>query len=107
MHHGSLSSFARSATLALFTACLIARTLAADPPSGSFSPTSASLIWTGTAPGTGAVDPETTIEGFNSDSFTLNVTGSEAEWAGKYIEIRLQWLLPTNDYDLYVHKGGL
>jgi hypothetical protein len=52
------------------------------------------------------VDDASSVEGFNVDSFTLEVTGTEAAWAGKYVEIRLQWLLPVNDYDLYVHKGG-
>lgn len=108
MHKGSLSSMiARYVALVLFSACLIARGLAADPPGGSFGPTSAPLIWTGTAPGTGGINEAECIEGFNADSFTLTVTGTEAEWAGKFIEIRVQWLLPVNDYDLYVHKGDL
>src|SRR6185295_8961310 len=29
-----------------------------------------------------------------------------ADWAGKQIRIKIEWLLPVTDYDLYIHKDS-
>lgn len=82
---------------------------ASDPPSAQISSLSQPVVWNGTATGTGAVSAageDTAVEGFNADTFLLNVTGTEAEWAGKYIEVKVTWTIPVNDYDLYIRKGS-
>jgi hypothetical protein len=79
---------------------------AADPSSGSVGPElGASVSWIGTAPG-GVSDGEgTCVEGVNCETFTLNVAGTQADWAGKRITVRIAWANDVNDYDLYIRKG--
>ncbi len=81
---------------------------AAAPPSGTIAPTSSPVMWTGTAPGVppavgGEADCE---EGANCDTFQLTISGVPNDWLGKQVKVRIQWLSPTNDYDLYIHKGS-
>lgn len=85
--------------------------LAADPPSGTISPSGPNLTWNGTASGippTGGGEASCE-EGTNCDSFTLTVSGTPADWAaaGKVVHIQINWASPTTDYDMYVHKGSL
>jgi hypothetical protein len=65
----------------------------------------------GNAPGTGGTGGEGQCidsgPAQNCDSFTLTVSGTEADWTGKLIQIRANWSLQASDYDLYVHKGDL
>ena len=42
------------------------------------------------------------VEGVNCDSFALTIDGTADDWTGKVARIRINWLLPTTDYDLYV-----
>lgn len=92
--------------LSLVCAVSIVRLRASDPASGSITPTSQPVTWTGTAVG-GTNDGEATcVEGANCDTFTLTVTGSPADWTGKNIRITLSWVVLASDYDLYIHKGS-
>jgi hypothetical protein len=90
-------------------------TRASSPSAGTLSPeATAPLTWTGTA--TGGVAPnaplgligaeDTCQEGLNCDTFTLTVAGTPADWSGKLIRVKIEWLLPASDYDLYIHKDS-
>jgi len=87
---------------------------AASPTSRTLSPTAtAPVTWTGTAIGGGAlnaapaVGSETLcVEGLTCDTFSLNIGGTAAAWAGKVVRVKIEWSLPVTDYDLYIHKGS-
>jgi hypothetical protein len=87
---------------------------AASPTSTTLSPTAtAPVTWTGTAVGGGALNAAPVVgsetlcrEGLTCDTFTLNVGGTTAAWAGKRIRVKIEWNLPVTDYDLYIHKGS-
>ena len=88
---------------------------AASPASTTLSPTAtAPVTWTGTALGGGALNAPPVIgsealcrEGLTCDTFTLNVGGTAAAWAGKVVRVKIEWNLPVTDYDLYIHKGSV
>src|ERR1044072_3627727 len=84
---------------------------AADPGGGSITPTGPTLNWIGNVPGTGGTGGEGQCidsgPAQNCDSFTLTVSGTDTDWTGKLIQIRVNWSLQASDYDLYVHKGDL
>ena len=112
----SLSMFVSMAVAALAVAAVLLGPTAeaSDPGSSNLSPTSgASVSWKGTATGGGALNgagvapvknEDLCVEGTTCDTFTLAVTGTPAEWAGKTIRVDLTFDLPTSDYDLYIHK---
>jgi hypothetical protein len=80
---------------------------AATPPSGAIAPTGPVPTftgnWTGTATGTGANATEVDcMEGVSCDTFRLTVV--PGVWTAKIIKARIQWTLPANDYDIYIHK---
>jgi hypothetical protein len=90
-------------------------TSASGPSSGTLNPTATTpLTWIGTAPGgatpnapLGLIGGEDLCqEGLNCDTFTLTVGGTAADWSGKLVRIKLEWLLPVTDYDLYIHKDS-
>src|ERR1700731_1056833 len=109
MKKSSASVTARATLSALFIVigillCVLAlftpRSRSANPPSNpaspGFRPTDAPLAWNGTAtPGTppAANGESTCVEGTNCDTFTLNVGGTQADWAaaGKRIEVRISY----------------
>ena len=78
---------------------------AANPTSGTISLSSPPVSWTGTAAGGTYNGESTCVEGINCDTFTLTVTGTPAQWAGKRIQVAMSWVVLANDYDLYIHKG--
>ena len=91
------------------------RSTSASTPSGAtISPTATTPVtWLGTATGGGAINAPMLIggedlcqEGLTCDTFTLNVGGTTADWSGKLIRIKIEWLLPATDYDLYIHKDS-
>jgi hypothetical protein len=103
--------------LALACALLMASGLigflafAADPASGNIGPSGPTITWTGTgsgAPPTGGGE-DACEEGNNCDSFKLTITGTPADWAAavKVVHVQINWVTPSTDYDLYVHKGSL
>jgi uncharacterized repeat protein (TIGR01451 family) len=79
---------------------------AANPPAGTIGSTGPTLSWDGTAPGGASANEATCVDGVNCDTFTLTVTGTTAEWAGKVVDVRISWLLPASDFDLYIHKDS-
>src|SRR5215213_950287 len=87
---------------------------ASNPTGGTINPTATTPVtWTGTGVGGGALNAPLLIagedlcqEGLTCDTFTLTVGGTTADWAGKLIHIKIEWLLPTTDYDLYIHKDS-
>ena len=91
--------------LGAFTAPLAL--LAATPSSGTLSPTSgSSTTWNGSA--VAATNGESTcVDGTNCDVYTLNLSGTTANYAGKYVTIKATWATSADEYDLYIHKGGL
>jgi len=46
-------------------------------------------------------------EGVNCDSYNLTLSGTPADWTGKQVHVQINWLSPSDDYDMYVHKGSL
>ncbi len=83
---------------------------AANPSGGSISPgTAGNLTWTGTGsiPSGGA--ESSCMEGLSCDSYKLTITGTPADWAAaqKQVHVQINWLSPSTDYDMYVHKGTL
>jgi hypothetical protein len=112
----------RTVVAAVFIALLLAavvpwfnRTRASSPSSGTIAATTTTPVtWIGTGTGGGALNaplgliaPEDMCqEGLNCDTFTLNVSGTAADWSGKLIHVKIEWLLPTTDYDLYIHKDS-
>src|SRR5215213_6839732 len=87
---------------------------ASNPTGGTINATATTPVtWTGTGVGGGALNAPLLIagedlcqEGLTCDTFTLTVGGTTADWAGKLIRIKIEWLLPTTDYDLYIHKDS-
>jgi hypothetical protein len=81
---------------------------ASSPTSGTLNPTAGSSIaWNGTEPGGASLDETTCANGVNCDVFTLNLSGSPADYANLRLVIQVSWSLGANDRDLYVHKGDL
>jgi hypothetical protein len=91
--------------LSLICVVSVLRLGAANPASGTIMPASAPLSWNGTAAGgVSGTGEATCVEGTSCDTFTLTVSGTPADWAGKRIAVALSWVLLASDYDLYVHK---
>jgi len=91
---------------------------ASSPATGTINITSSPITWQGTATAGGAIgDPllglitseDMCIEGTSCDSFTLTIGGTPSDWinANKLVHIHLGWTVPTQDFDLYVHRGDL
>jgi uncharacterized repeat protein (TIGR01451 family) len=109
----SLRSFQRLVivlVLALGAALLLGSAqrgaVAANPPSGTVDPGGAAIAWDGTAVGGSSAGESACVEGVNCDTFTLTVSGLPTDWAGKVVDVRISWLVPANDFDLYIHKGS-
>jgi len=87
---------------------------AANPSANTLSPTATSPVtWVGTGLGGGALNAPLVLggedlceEGLTCDTFTLNVGGSPQDWAGKAVRVKIEWLSPSSDYDLYIHKDS-
>ena len=102
--------------IALLTLALpvLNTTRASSPAGATINPTATTPVtWTGTAVAGGTLNAPVGIagedlcqEGLTCDTFTLTVGGTSADWTGKLIHIKIEWLLPTTDYDLYIHKDS-
>jgi hypothetical protein len=99
----TLALFLVAAACALFT--LTRTTHASNPPSGTISPTGPNVVWQGPLTGGAGANETTCVEGTNCDTFKLTLSGTENDWAGKVVNVNINWLNPANDYDLYIHKG--
>lgn len=102
-------------TLALAIALPVFRITSASTPTGAtINPTATvPVTWTGSATGGGALNAPLLIggedlcqEGLTCDTFTLTVGGTAADWSGKLIRVKIEWLLPVTDYDMYIHKDS-
>lgn len=99
-----LTGLVMAGVLALFPSRHVT---AAAPASGTIAPTGPvptfTGTWTGTASGTGAnaTEPDC-VEGVSCDTFRLTV--APGVWTAKVINAKIQWTVPGNDYDLYIHK---
>ena len=87
---------------------IINKVLAADPSAGSIAPSGPNVTWNGLP--LDYVNPvsaseSTCQDGTTCDSFVLNVSGTQADWAGKQVHVQIDWTSPTFDYALSVHKG--
>jgi hypothetical protein len=96
--------FVGLAVMSLLCAISILRIGAANPTTGTISVNSAPISWVGTAAGGTNNGEGTCVEGVNCDTFTLTVTGTPADWAGKRIQVAMSWVVLAHDYDLYIHK---
>ena len=90
-------------------------TWASSPSGSTLNPTATTPVtWVGTATGGGAINaplgliaPEDLCqEGLTCDTFTLTIGGTAADWSGKLIRIKIEWMLPITDFDLYIHKDS-
>ena len=89
---------------ALFLGSAQRGAIAASPPSGTVTPTG-SVSWNGTPLAGASAGESSCVEGVNCDTFALNVSGTPGDWTGKVVDVRIAWLNPANDFDLYIHKG--
>lgn len=91
---------------------------ASSPAAGTISLNSSPITWQGTATAGGAVgDPllglisseDMCIEGTTCDTYTLTISGTPSDWinAKKVVHLHLGWTVPSQDFDLYVHKGDV
>jgi hypothetical protein len=92
------------AVMSFLCALSVWRLGAANPTSGAMLPNSIPLSWAGTAAGGTNNGEGTCVEGVNCDTFTLTISGTPADWAGKRIQVAMSWIVLANDYDLYIHK---
>jgi Tol biopolymer transport system component len=62
------------------------------------------LSWIGTAmgPASATSTPVSCREGIDCDTFILTIGGAPTDWTGKIALIRIDWQLPTSNFDVYV-----
>ena len=83
--------------------CLSGSAHAATPSSGTLNVGNASVTWTG-APIAGANANESTCaEGVTCDTYTLRL--EPGNYPNKRITLGINWLIPANDLDLFVHAN--
>src|SRR5579864_8637505 len=82
------------------------------PASGSVDPSgSQTASWVGTtvSPGGNQNTDTTCMDNssvFGCETFTLTVNGTQADWAGKKVQVLLTWTSIANEYDIWIHKGS-
>ncbi|MEA2570351.1 MAG: hypothetical protein QOI24_2352 [Acidobacteriota bacterium] len=106
----SLAPISSRLIISFLLSALVALPLAAaQPATGNIdSTTTTPITWVGTSPGGSSAQAETTcVEGVNCETFTITVNGTVNDWAGKAASVRINWLLPATDYDIYIHQGSL
>jgi hypothetical protein len=91
-------------------------TSGANPSSGAINPTDTTPVtWVGTTISPGGNTGESTCvdsgPGQSCEIFTLTINGTQAQWAGKRVQVLLTWNqgAPTdsaNEYDIYIHQGN-
>lgn len=87
---------------------MLPRVLASNPGAGTLSSSGPSVTWNGLAVDFAnpvSANEATCQDGTNCDTFILTIGGTQADWAGKGVHIQIDWLSPTFDYALSVHKG--
>jgi hypothetical protein len=104
-----LASTPRHTSLTLIPLLLLFSALATaqSPSSGTITPTT-SVSWSGTMTGVpmeGLNGEAGCTDGTNCEIFTLNV--GSGTWTGLAVAVQVTWQLNSDDYDVYVHQGGL
>ena len=105
VHKGAVAAALILAAVLAMTFSALMR--AAAPSSATLSPTSGPVAWDGFS-SAAAASPDgeaTCIEGTNCDAFTLTL--APADYRGKRVRVKVSWSNQLNDYDVYVHQGGL
>ena len=109
MHHPARHAglLRRGLVLCGITAGLMASIAAAapTPSSGTLSTANPSLTWAGGLIFGANLDESTCNENVTCETFTLTL--APGDYTGKRIQVDAGWLLPANDYDLYVHEGSI
>src|SRR5690349_21076125 len=84
------------ATLFVVVLPALRTTRASNPASGTITPASTPLAWTGTGVGGGSLNAPLVLggedacqEGVSCDTFTLNVGGTTSDWSGKLIHVKI------------------
>jgi hypothetical protein len=97
---------ALSALIAVLLA--IQPAFASTPSSGTLIPAAGSAVtWTGTGLAGATTDETTCVDGTDCDVFTVTLSGSPSDYRGLVLAISITHNLAINDYDLFIHKGGL
>ncbi len=84
-----------------------------SPATGTVDPVGIQTAsWNGTAnsPGGNNNTEATCVDSGPAQScevFTLTVSGNQAAWAGKKVQVLLTWMNAANEYDIFIHKGTL
>lgn len=83
-----------------------------QPPTGSVNASgSQTASWDGTtiSPGGNQNTDTTCMDNspvLGCETFTLTVNGTQADWAGKKVQVLLTWTNLSNEYDIWIHKGS-
>lgn len=82
-----------------------------NPASGAISVTDTSPVtWVGTTISPGGNTSESTCidsgPGQSCEVYTLTINGTQAQWAGKRVQVLLTWQSISNEYDIYIHQGN-
>src|SRR4030081_2927602 len=97
----------------LLLGCLmpLLRTSAATPASGTIGPSGPAVTWVGDVTGSGGTLGEGNCidsgPGKNCDSFALTLSGTESDWTGKLVQVRVARSLGTHAYALSIPTGDL
>src|SRR6266851_4519384 len=105
VHNGRVAGALIIAALLAVTFSVLTR--AAAPSSATLSLTSGAVVWDGfSSAAASSPDGETTcVEGTNCDTFTLTL--APADYRGTRVRVKASWTNQLNDYDVYIHQGGL
>jgi len=94
--------------LALAACCLATLVFAATPSSSTLNPVNgSSATWAGNGIAGATTDETTCVDGTDCDVYTITLAGSPTNYKGLVLAISISHQVKLNDYDLYVHKGGL
>lgn len=96
----------------VLTSALVPQVWAAVPTSGTVSTANPLVRWGGDEPATGADSATTSNEDActntgatrNCDTFTLTI--APGTYSGKSLSVSVNWTLPTDEYDLFIHQGA-
>lgn len=93
-------------TLPLLVCSVSPAHAAPNPESGSLSPGNLSLTYTGGTIAGANSDESTCQEDLTCETFLLTLEAGDYS-ADRRLRFRIEWLVPANDYDIYVHEGAL
>ncbi len=77
---------------------------AAEPTSGTVSPSAPELTWQGAAFTLASVDGPDACGADDCDSFALTVDPEDV--SGGEVGVSIAWTLPSDDFDLYAYRDG-